>query len=63
MTLMQVCGGHSEKDPPVPFPNTEVKLLRADGTAWVTMWESRSSPFFILEPRKGFPYGALLCSL
>ena len=41
-------GGHSEKDPPVLIPNTEVKLLCADGTAWVTVWESRSPPNFIL---------------
>ncbi len=27
---------------PVPIPNTEVKLPRADGTAWVTAWESRT---------------------
>ena len=37
-------GGHSEEDPPVPIPNTEVKLFCADGTAWVTVWESRSPP-------------------
>ena len=37
-------GGHSEEDPPVPIPNTEVKLFSADGTAWETMWESRSPP-------------------
>jgi hypothetical protein len=29
---------------PVPIPNTEVKPSSADGTAWVTVWESRSSP-------------------
>ena len=37
-------GGNSEEDPPVPIPNTEVKLFCADGTAWATMWESRSPP-------------------
>ena len=26
---------------PVSIPNTKVKLLEADGTAWETMWESR----------------------
>ena len=40
-------GGHSEEAPPVPIPNTEVKLLSADGTAWVTMWESRSLPILL----------------
>ena len=43
-------GGHSEEVPPVPIPNTEVKLFSADGTAWETMWESRSPPFFYQKP-------------
>ena len=42
-----VFGGNSEEDTPVPIPNTEVKLLCADGTAWETAWESRSLPKFI----------------
>ena len=29
---------------PVSIPNTKVKLQCADGTARVTLWESRSSP-------------------
>ena len=29
---------------PVPIPNTMVKTLAADGTAVVTMWESRWLP-------------------
>ena len=37
-------GGHSEEAPPVSIPNTEVKLFCADGTAWATVWESRSPP-------------------
>jgi hypothetical protein len=28
----QICGGHGIEVPPVPIPNTEVKLNRADGT-------------------------------
>jgi hypothetical protein len=39
-------GGHSKEDPPVPIPNTEVKLFCADGTARATVWESRTPPFF-----------------
>ena len=35
---------------PVPIPNTEVKLHIADGTARVTVWESRSLPAFIYAP-------------
>ena len=34
-------GGYREEVTPVPISNTEVKLLRADGTAWATVWESR----------------------
>ena len=29
---------------PVPIPNTKVKPKKADGTAWVTVWESRLLP-------------------
>ena len=43
-------GGHSEEVPPVPIPNTEVKLFSADGTAWETMWESRSPPVLHKSP-------------
>ena len=44
-------GGHSKEDPPVPIPNTEVKLFSADGTARATVWESRSSPYFYTNPQ------------
>ena len=27
-----ICGGYSGEDPPLPIPNREVKLTRADGT-------------------------------
>ena len=37
-------GDLSEGDPPVPIPNTEVKPFSADGTAWATVWESRTLP-------------------
>ena len=37
-------GGYSGKVTPVPIPNTVVKLTRADGTAWVTVWKSKSPP-------------------
>ena len=29
---------------PVSIPNTKVKLLEADGTAWETVWESKWVP-------------------
>ena len=37
-------GDRSEEDPPVPIPNTVVKLLSPDGTAQATVWESRKLP-------------------
>ena len=42
-------GGHRRGVTPVPIPNTEVKLSTADGTAWVTVWESRSLPGLFLQ--------------
>ena len=41
---IQILGDHGEGETPVPIPNTEVKLFSADGTAWVTVWESRTLP-------------------
>ena len=35
--------------PPVPIPNTEVKLHSADDTWRATAWESRSSPDILTE--------------
>ena len=37
-------GNDRERATPVPIPNTEVKPLFADGTAWVAVWESRTLP-------------------
>ena len=63
-------GGHRRGVTPVPIPNTEVKPSTADGTAWVTAWESRSLPgLFLLRPdakasglfavrRRGAPAGS-----
>lgn len=33
---------------PVPIPNTEVKQIFADGTWWVTAWESRTLRVFLM---------------
>ena len=44
-------GGNSGEATPVPIPNTEVKLSRADGTAGAILWESRSLPGFFLKAR------------
>ena len=40
----QYSGGNSERDPPVPIPNTEVKPFSADGTWLETARESRTLP-------------------
>ena len=42
--LIQFLGDLTGGVTPVPIPNTEVKPLRADGTAWATAWETRSLP-------------------
>src|SRR3984893_10782351 len=40
----RLLGDHSERDPPVPIPNTAVKPLSPDGTARASVWESRKLP-------------------
>ena len=37
-------GDDSKEDPPVPIPNTVVKLFRVDDTWRATAWESRTLP-------------------
>ena len=44
-------GGDRRGVTPVPMPNTEVKPSTADGTARVTVWESRSLPGFFSKPK------------
>ena len=50
----RIFGGQSEKETPVLIPNTEVKLLSADGTARETWWESRSLPNSFFSPHDRF---------
>ena len=45
-------GDDSGGDTPLPIPNREVKPASADGTAGETLWESRSSPIFYVEPKR-----------
>ena len=40
-------GDNSEEATPVPISNTVVKLLSADDTWGVTLWEIRTSPLFL----------------
>ncbi len=55
-------GGYRERETPVPIPNTEVKPLIADGTAWVTVWESRTLPgLAIIHNKKGHEFHGLSC--
>ena len=42
--IHQFPGGDSGGATPDSIPNSEVKTSRADGTAWATVWESRSLP-------------------
>ena len=44
--LHNLAGDNSKEATPDPIPNSVVKLFRVDGTAWVTVWESRSLPAF-----------------
>ena len=44
-------GDFVDRVTPVPIPNTEVKPVGADGTARVTVWESRKSPGLIQHER------------
>ena len=64
LTETDFIGGDSKEDPPVPFPNTEVKLFCADGTARATMWESRSPPISLYKkaPIRFILIGAFFCS-
>ncbi len=39
-------GDFAVEGTPLPIPNREVKLHRADGTARAALWESRSSPSY-----------------
>ena len=41
---LPVSGGYRDKVTPDPISNSEVKLVIADGTARVTVWESRTPP-------------------
>ena len=40
-TSNQIVGVDCDEGPPVPIPNTEVKLICADDTWRVTAWENR----------------------
>ena len=56
------CGGDSKEDPPVPMPNTEVKLLNADGTWWATARESRKLPQYTRKT-EAYCFGFFVCEI
>ena len=41
---LKIVGVFNGEGPPVPIPNTEVKLTSADNTCLETDWEDRSMP-------------------
>ena len=51
VTPNTIFGGDCKEVTPVPIPNTEVKLFSADGTAWETVWESRTPPDYLSKAR------------
>lgn len=42
--LLKIVGVYYDEGPPVPIPNTEVKLICAEDTRLVTDGENRSMP-------------------
>ena len=52
-----IAGVDDDEDPPVPIPNTEVKLIRVENTWLETAWEDRTMPVQGKNPITGFlPY-------
>ena len=49
---LDAVGVNNGEGPPVPIPNTEVKLTSAENTCLATDWEDRSMP-----TQKVRPYG------
>ena len=50
-------GINDHEGPPVPIPNTEVKLMSVESTWVATPWEDRSMPtLFYKKSRKRFSY-------
>ena len=42
--LLSIVGADGDEGPPVPFPNTVVKLVCVDNTRWATAREDREAP-------------------
>ena len=48
--MYHIVGVFNAEGPPVPIPNTEVKLSSAENTCLATDWEDRSMPTQIKIP-------------
>jgi hypothetical protein len=48
--VIEFLGGDSDGVTPVPIPNTEVKPIYGDGTAFERMWESSKPPGLNKKP-------------
>ena len=47
ITLFILAGAYCDEVPPVPIPNTEVKLICAEDTWREAAWENRAVPAYI----------------
>ena len=47
---LQFSGDYYYEVPPVPIPNTEVKLISAENTCGLPCWKHRSSPDLYIFP-------------
>ena len=45
----KLTGDNEAEDPPVPIPNTEVKLCVAESTIRDTVWEDRGLPDLLVS--------------
>ena len=52
-----IVGDNGKEGPPVPIPNTEVKLFSVDDTWRVTAWESRTLPTQTREAYESMLHG------
>ena len=51
-SLAYTVGINDHEGPPVPIPNTEVKLMSVESTWLATTWEDRSMPTFFAKGHK-----------
>ena len=59
-TKNRISGDDGVEETLLPIPNRKVKLYSVNGTAWVTVWESRTLPGKALSIKLG---AFLLCKI